>query len=198
MEKPIYLGFVFLELSKLLMYETYYDKLQKYFGQDGIQIHYQDTDAYVMSVRATDILNELNKLQDQYRFFDFSNLNKEYKFFSNEFKKTPGYLKIETPKSFYIDKFACLRSKCYAFTTDLDGSNNKLKGICKGYKKETSFDQYYKYLKNETYDRECKQFCIRSHDQDMYLQQITKKSSSTFDHKREYINETESRPWGGL
>ena len=33
MDKPIYLGFSVLELSKLLMYETYYDKLQPYFGQ---------------------------------------------------------------------------------------------------------------------------------------------------------------------
>ena len=32
MDKPIYLGFSVLELSKLLMYETYYDKLQPYFG----------------------------------------------------------------------------------------------------------------------------------------------------------------------
>ena len=28
MDKPIYLGFSVLEVSKLLMYETYYDKLQ--------------------------------------------------------------------------------------------------------------------------------------------------------------------------
>ena len=28
MGKPIYLGFAVLELSKLHMYETYYDKLQ--------------------------------------------------------------------------------------------------------------------------------------------------------------------------
>ena len=28
MDKPIYSGFAILELSKLLMYETYYDKLQ--------------------------------------------------------------------------------------------------------------------------------------------------------------------------
>ena len=33
MNKPIYLGFTVLELSKLLMYETYYDKLQPYFGE---------------------------------------------------------------------------------------------------------------------------------------------------------------------
>ena len=28
MDKPVYLGFIVLELSKLLMYETYYEKLQ--------------------------------------------------------------------------------------------------------------------------------------------------------------------------
>ena len=28
MDKPFYLGFAVLDLSKLLMYETYYDKLQ--------------------------------------------------------------------------------------------------------------------------------------------------------------------------
>ena len=33
MDKPIYLGFAILELSKLHMYETYYDTLQPYFGQ---------------------------------------------------------------------------------------------------------------------------------------------------------------------
>ena len=204
MEKPIYLGFTILELSKLLTYETYYDKLQKYFGIDGIQIHYQDTDAIIMSVRSTDIVNDINKLQDQYEMFDFSNLNKQHKLFSNDFKKIPGYLKIETPKSIYIDKFVCLRSKCYAYTTQLDGYENKLKGIVKGYKKEISFDQYYNCLKNEKYDKTCKQFCIRSHDHNMFLQQITKKSLSPFDDKRplddkrKYINEIESKPWGGL
>ena len=76
-EKTIYLGFAILELSKLLMYETYYDKLQKYFGQDGIQIHYQDTDAFVMSVRTIDIVNDLDESQDQYKIFDFKILNKE-------------------------------------------------------------------------------------------------------------------------
>ena len=102
MEKPIYLGFTILELSKLLMYETYYDKLQKYFGIDGVQIHYQDTDAYIMSIKTTDVVNDITILQNRYKMFDFSNLNKDHKFFSNEYKKIPGYLKIETPKSIYI------------------------------------------------------------------------------------------------
>ena len=43
MVKPIYLGFCVLELSKLHMYETYYDKLQPYFGQENIKCHYMDS-----------------------------------------------------------------------------------------------------------------------------------------------------------
>ena len=198
MEKPIYLGFTILELSKLLMYETYYDKLQKYFGIDGIQIHYQDTDAFIMSIKTTNVINDLSNLQEQYNLFDFSNLSKDHQLFSNEYKKIPGYLKIETPKSLYIDKFVCLRSKCYAYTSQLDGYENKFKGIVKGYKKEISFDQYYKCLMNQTYNQTCTQYCIRSHDHNMYLQQITKKSLSPFDDKREYIKNIQSRAWGGL
>ena len=198
MEKPIYLGFSILELSKLLMYETYYDELQNYFGIDGIQIHYQDTDAFIMSLKTTNIINDLSILQNRYQIFDFSNLNKEHQLFSNEYKKIPGYLKIETPKSLYIDKFICLRSKCYAYTTQLDGYNNKFKGIVKGYKKEISFDQYYKCLHNERYNETCTQFCIRNRDHGMYLQQITKKSLSPFDDKRKYINNIVNVPWGGL
>ena len=37
MDKPIYLGFSALELSKLLMYGTHYDELQTYFGQENLK-----------------------------------------------------------------------------------------------------------------------------------------------------------------
>ena len=33
--KPIYVGFCVLELSKLLMYEWHYDKMQPYFGENN-------------------------------------------------------------------------------------------------------------------------------------------------------------------
>ena len=56
MDKPIYLGFSVLELSKLLMYETYYDKFQPFFGEENIQYHYGDTDAMVLSIKTKDLL----------------------------------------------------------------------------------------------------------------------------------------------
>ena len=43
MDKPIYLEFSVLELSKSIMCETYYDKLQPYFGQGILQCHYMDS-----------------------------------------------------------------------------------------------------------------------------------------------------------
>ena len=51
---------------------------------------------------------------------------------------------------------------------------------------------------NKTYNKTCKQFCIRSHDHNMFLQQITKKSLSVFDDKRNYINNNKNIPWGGI
>ena len=50
MDKPIYLGFSVVELNKLHMYETYYDILQPYFGQESLQLQYMDTDSFVLSV----------------------------------------------------------------------------------------------------------------------------------------------------
>ena len=44
MDEPIYLGFAVLELSKLLMYETFYDKVQPYFGEKNKQCLYMDSD----------------------------------------------------------------------------------------------------------------------------------------------------------
>ena len=33
------------------MYETYYDILQPYFGEKNIQLHYIDTDSFVLSIK---------------------------------------------------------------------------------------------------------------------------------------------------
>ena len=58
MDKPIYLRFAVLELSKFIMYETYYDRLQSYFGQAKIQLHYRDTDSFVLSVNTKNIIKD--------------------------------------------------------------------------------------------------------------------------------------------
>ena len=72
MDKAIYVCFDVLELSKLHMYETYYDKLQPYFGSKSLQLHYIDTDGMILSMKTKDIIKDLKNLED---IFDFSNLD---------------------------------------------------------------------------------------------------------------------------
>ena len=191
MDKPIYLGFTVLELSKLLMYEIYYDKLQPYFGQENIQLHYMDTDSFVLSVNTKDIIKDLKNLED---IFDFSNLDKNHELFSNKNKKVIGKFKIETPKNIWIDEFVCLRSKMYAFKCGND-SKNKLKGISKSQSKNIKFEEYKKCLDGEECQRECDNYIIRSINHDMVLQKVKKSTLSVFDDKRCYINNIESKPW---
>ena len=96
MDKTIFLGFSVLELSKLLMNETYYDKLQPYFKQENKQLIYMVTDSFVLSVDTKDIIKDLKNLED---LFDFSNLNENHELFSNKNKKVIGKFKTETQKN---------------------------------------------------------------------------------------------------
>ena len=116
MDKPIYLGFSVLELSKLMMYETYYDKLQPYFGQEKIHSHYMDTDSLILSVITKDIIKELKNLED---IFELSNIDKNHELFSDKNKKVFGKFIIKTPKNIWIDEFNCLKSKMLSLNVEM-------------------------------------------------------------------------------
>ena len=120
MDKAIYVGFTILELSKLHMYETYYDTLQPYFGQEILQLHYIDTDGMILSMKTENIIIDLKNLKD---IFDFSNLDENHELFSNKNKKTIGKFKSETPKNNWTDDFVCLRSKAYSFKCENNTEN---------------------------------------------------------------------------
>ena len=191
MDKPIYLGFAVLELSKLHMYETYFDKLQPYFGLENIQLHYMDCDSFVLSIETDNIINDLKNLKN---LFDFSNLDKDHELFSNENKKVIGKFKIETPENIWIDEFIALRSKCYAFRCHND-SKIKLKGISKSQSKNIKFEEHYNCLFGKEYQRECDIYILRSINHNMVLQKVKETTLSIFDDKRCFINNIESKPW---
>ena len=193
MDKAIYVGFAILELSKLHMYETYYDRLQPYFGQENLQLHYIDTDGMILSMKTKKIIKDLKNLED---IFDFSNLDENHELFSNKNKKLIGKFKIETPKNIIIDEFVCLRSKAYSFKCkNNDENKNKIKGISKSQSKHIKFEEYYNCLFGREYQRECSNYIIRSINHEMILQEVKKSTLSLFDDKRCYINNIKSMPW---
>ena len=72
-DKPIYLGFTVLELSKLFRYEFYYKRLEPYW-QNKVHLHFMDTDSFVLSFDTNN--QELIKfLQQNKDVFDFSELD---------------------------------------------------------------------------------------------------------------------------
>ena len=170
MDKAIHVGFAILELSKLHMYETYYDTLQPYFGQENLQLHFLDTDGMFLSMKRKDIIKDLKNLEN---IFDFSNLDENHELFSERNKKVIGKFKIETPKNFWIDEVVCLRSKAYSFKCkDNKEVKNKIKGISKSQSKHIKFEEYYNCLFGEEYQKECDNYILRSINHEMVLQEV--------------------------
>ena len=193
MDKTIYVGFAILKLSKLHMYETYYDTLQPYFGQENLQLHYVDTDGVILSMKTENIIKDLKNLGD---IFDFSNLDKNHELYSNKNEKVIGKFKIETPKNIWINESVCLRSKAYSFKCkNNDENKNKTKGISKSQSKHIKFEENYKCLFGKDCQKESDNYIIRSINHEMVLQEVKKSTLSLFDDKRCYVKETESLPW---
>ena len=103
MYKSYYLRFAVFELSKLLMYETYWDKIQKKVRKKYINCHYIDTNAFVFSINARDNMENLYNLRDS---FDFSNLSNDRETFSKKNEKVFGNFRFETPENvFWMNSF---------------------------------------------------------------------------------------------
>ena len=59
MNKPIYLGQAMLDISKILMYEFWYDYIKPKYG-DKARLCYMDTDSFVMDIKTDDFYKDIN------------------------------------------------------------------------------------------------------------------------------------------
>ena len=58
MNKPIYLGLSILEISKLLIYEFWYDYMKPKYG-DNVKLCYMDTDSFIMNIKTEDFYKDI-------------------------------------------------------------------------------------------------------------------------------------------
>ena len=58
MNKPIYLGLSILDISKILMYEFWYDYIKPKYGND-VKLCYMDTDSFTMSIKTNDFYKDI-------------------------------------------------------------------------------------------------------------------------------------------
>ena len=70
MNKPIYLGLSILEISKILMYEFWYDYMKPKYS-DNVKLCYRDTDNFIMNIKTNDFYEDI--ASDVENRFDTSN-----------------------------------------------------------------------------------------------------------------------------
>ena len=58
MNKPIYLGLSILEISKILMYEFWYDYMKPKYN-DNVKLWYMDTDSFIMNIKTNDFYEDI-------------------------------------------------------------------------------------------------------------------------------------------
>ena len=109
LNKPIYVGFCILELSKLKMYQFHYGWALKTLYKN-IKLLFTGTDSLVYEIRGGNVYKQCFKEKHS---FDFSGYPKDSKYFDDSNKKIVGNMKDQF-NGVEIDEFVGLKSKMYS------------------------------------------------------------------------------------
>ena len=188
MNKPIYLGLSILKISKILMYEFWYDYMKPKYNSN-VKLCYMDTDSFIMNIKTNDFYKDI--ASDVENRFDTSN----YEANTSETTAEPSFLELSalarrplpTGKNKkviglmkdelggkIITEFVTLRSKTYSFLTDNGKEDKEAKGTKKCIiKKMIKFNDYKKCLLNgEIILKSQQRFISNKHD--VYTEDVNK------------------------
>ena len=129
MTNPLYLGMLILDISKILMYEFWYDYINPKYG-DKAKLCYTDADSFITHIKTEDLSEDISN--DVEKWFDTSNYDKNDKrpLLIDKNKKIPGLFKDELGGKIIIEVVA-IRPKTYAYSTDDGIEHKKAKGAKK-------------------------------------------------------------------
>ena len=114
MNKPIYLGLSILDISKITMYEFWYNYVKiKY--QDKPRLCYMVTDSFVVNIKTKDFYKDIS--QDVNQRFDTSNYTFDRPLPTGINKKVIGLMKDELGGDIIME-FVALRPKAYSYITN--------------------------------------------------------------------------------
>ena len=125
LNKPIYVGFTVLELSKWLMYDFHYNFIKKHFDAELL---FTDTDSLTYEIKSEDVCKEFYKIK---HLFDLSNGLKDLMKYVSEGKLN--------------DEFIGLKSKMYSMK-NIDGKESNM---AKGVNIVTEFNEFKDTLLNK-------------------------------------------------
>ena len=110
MNKPVYLYLSVLEISKIVMYEFWYDYIKPKYGEK-VKLCYMDTDSFIVYIKSEDIYYSIRK--DVRTRFNTSNYELDRPLPKGKIKKVIGLIKDELSEK-TMEEFVGLRAKTYS------------------------------------------------------------------------------------
>ena len=129
MNKPLYLGMSILDISKILMYEFWYNYIIPKYGEKA-KLCYTDTDSFIIYIKTEDFFEDISS--DVERWFDTSSYDKNDKRLLpiGKNKKVLGLFKDQLGGKI-ITEVVAYRPKAYAYLDDNGNNHKKAKGTKK-------------------------------------------------------------------
>jgi hypothetical protein len=182
-DRPTYIGFTILELSKHHMFNFFYNVLLRNCPST-IDLGMTDTDSFLFKV---DKPAHFRKHVQKY--MDYSNYPVSHKFFNTSNKAIPGFFKDELAGKYTCSEFIGLKSKCYAMDlVDISTKKHTEKKTCKGLGRLAIQNRLkFKHYKDSLQHGIPKRFdfqTIRSKRQHISTIRMNKKIITHFDSKR--------------
>jgi len=147
LNKPISVGFTIHEISKLIMYQFFYDYLKPTYGEKCTLL-FTDTDSLCCHIETTDLYEDMAQNLD---LFDTSNFEQEHPLYSRQNYRVFGKFKSETG-SIPPKEFVGLRANMYSLNVPSNKKQSKIcaKGIKNSYvKKHVRHEQFLKVLHDQ-------------------------------------------------
>ena len=193
LDKPIYIGFSILDLTKYHMYLLHYKLFKKYY-QQNIELIYTDTDSYVYHIKTENIYDELKNVFE--KVMDFSNFSKDHELYDNKNNKALGFLKSEYGEK-VVNEFVGIKSKLYSIIYNEDSNKRTAKGLQKAVLKKFITHDHYKKVIEENNVFVTSMSRIQSKSHDIHTVRIEKMIFMPMDDKRFILeNGIDTLPYG--
>lgn len=192
LNRPIYVGFSILELSKVLMYEFHYNYIKKRYGGHAA-LCFTDTDSLCYDISTEDVYVDM---KEDHHCFDFSDYPDTHFLHSNQNKKVLGKMKDEC-QGHVMREFVGLKPKMYSFVYETQNKNEKVcqeeKKRAKGVSKvvvqsNIQHENYRQCLLNREFQMES-MVTFRSFNHQIFTIVLNKTSLSPFDDKRHILED---------
>jgi hypothetical protein len=185
LNKPIYVGFTVLDLSKLLMFDFHYNVVIKRYGSNA-RLLFSDTDSLCYHVFTDDVYRDMLEYRNM---LDTSGYPRDHPLYSAENMKVIGKMKDECNGQPPLE-FVGLRAKMYSLLTyDQSMMKRTAKGVKKRYvKKHLRHDMYLRTLRSRTIEH-AKYRLFRSRAHKLETVQCCKVALCAYDDKRYVLDD---------